>query len=573
MAQGNYESGFNIGAKSSNVNMDPLQKGLTGLSDELKKQQEIGRKRQEAFDESRNKFRAQQQEAFGEFVYEDQFTDTGLKDFDAAGEKLRKSVKNTFESNMFAYNSGAIDENELRRRNSITKGHVKEMSGVYDKAKVALDQYNKLEAEGKGSAANDIKRDSLQDFFDKFRVQEGEVGLEMSTISESNGQKTIDTVTPDQFNELFNFGQGVDLSADLKEIMDEIGSDTYIQGNTKFQDWLKGKDKLDATSRLRFDAIVEGYSDDQIIDAAKKLKTVSFSEVKPSTLRDKSILAKLKKEVSQGMVDYAKEQLRLKKASVPYIAPLVKDPQKTATERKESANSDAVYSNVRSLFSNDPEIVSTALENLKNSDKNISSILRSGADKIVVQYSDDKRDDTVISLSLGENGFNVDDSALNITAELLSSSIKNSLDASEKAQSRYYKKNNITDKTYVGDFQDFGTPALKYNAVELKSASGYTVAQSLDENSTKRYKDAAITFLAKNGINTSRILIEEIGGWGKDTAIVLTALNQSGQAAGKFVISEKLSLPEKIKVLEDMAISMKKEGVVKDSNTKKGPLD
>ena len=114
-----YETGYKLGYQASNKGTN-IGAGIKSISDEINKQQEIGRKRQEAFDNARKQFKAQQEEAYGEFVYEDQFTDTGLKDFDAAGEKLRQKVKETYEKNMFAFNNGVIDENELRRHSEET---------------------------------------------------------------------------------------------------------------------------------------------------------------------------------------------------------------------------------------------------------------------------------------------------------------------------------------------------------------------------------------------------------------------------------------------------------------------
>lgn len=574
MAQGNYESGFNIGAKSSTINLDPFQKGLTGISDELKKQQEIGRARQEKFDKARSEFKRQQQEAMGSLVYEDQFIDTGLKDFDAAGEALRKSVKNTFETNMFAYNSGAIDENELRRRNAITKGHIKEMSGVYDKAKAALDLYNKLESEGKGSAANDIKVQALKDFFEKFRVQEGSIGLEMSTVSEVDGQKKITTVTPDQFNNLFNFGQGVDLSSDLKSIIDEVGSDTYIQGNTKFQDWLKGEGKLDDDSILRFNAIVEGYSDDQIIDAAKRLKTASSKKITVNNLDDETLLADLKKEVSDGMADYVKEELRLKKSSVPVIQK-TDGPNTTVEERRAASQSYEVYSNVRSLFSEDPEIANSALQNLQNSSDKIKQIFRSGKDKITVQYVEDKRPDTVISLPYTqEKGFNVEDAALATTAEILSNSSKNSLDISKKAQQRYNKQNGISGKTYVPEFNDFGSASLRkgINDVKPKKFTGFTLTELLDSNNPNKYEDAVLTLMSENGINTSDLLIRKESPYFGDNYIEIDVIS-NGKVLDTIVISENQELTKKIKTIQDLALSMMKGGFSETENKKVGVLD
>lgn len=578
MAQGNYESGFSLGYRSSKpVGIEEMGSKLISISDEVKKQEKIGRERQAAFDKAREEFRSKQLDDNKAFIYEDQFVDTGLKDFDAAGELLRKSAKDSFEMNMFAYNSGAISENEAKRRNAVTVGHIKEMSGIYDKAKASLEEYERLENEGKGSAANDIKRQALEDYFKKFKVSPGEVGLEMSTITVENGVEKVINISAANFNDLFNFGQGADLKGDLKSIVDEVGSDVYIEGNTKIQSWLKDEGKLDQATTLRFDAIVEGYSDNQIIDAAKKLKTPSSSKITIETLNDEKLLADLKSEVKQKMIDTVKEELKLKQSSVPFIRK-IDTPESTALERKESSQSYEVYSNARSLFSEDPQIANTALQNLQNSSDKISKIFRSGKDKIIVQYVDTKRPDTSISLPyLEEKGFNVEDAALSITAEILSNSSSNSLDISTKAQQRYNKRNGIDQKTFIPEFNDIGSASLKKGIDDLESKSskfsGFTLRGLLDSDNPNKYEDAVLTLLKENEIDTSNLVIrKETPMFIGDNYMEIDVLSD-GKVLETIVISENQELNDKIKIITNLALSMKKGGFNKPKDKLKGILD
>ena len=586
MAQGNYESGFSLGYRSSKpVGIEEMGSKLISISDEVKKQEKIGRERQAAFDKAREEFRSKQLDDNKAFIYEDQFVDTGLKDFDAAGELLRKSAKDSFEMNMFAYNSGAISENEAKRRNAVTVGHIKEMAGIYDKAKASLEEYERLENEGKGSAANDIKRQALEDYFKKFKVSPGEVGLEMSTITVENGVEKVINISAADFNDLFNFGQGADLKGDLKSIVDEVGSDTYIQGNTKIQSWLKDEGKLDQATTLRFDAIVEGYSENQIIDAAKKLKTPSSSKITIETLNNEKLLADLKSEVKQGMIDTVKEELKLKQSSVPYIKPVTKT---TATERGNKDAASAVYSNVYSLFSEDPNIVNSALQNLESSNINIKKIFRTGEDKITIQYKDPKRQDSVISLSSeDEKGFNVNRSALALTAEILSNSMKNSIDMAQKAQNAFNSEKGISEENYVSDFNDFGEVELDKSVLELKGTQySLPLDQLLDSEDLNKYEDAVKTFLTSNKVPLSNIRIEKITPSGftsrlfssiskrsvgdllapSDQALNIEILDDNSQLIKRYSILPNQEISQKIKTLQALAKDIKKSGFgVKDT--------
>lgn len=577
MAQGNYESGFSLGYKASKpIGIEELGQRALSISEEVKNQEKIGKERQDAFDKARQEFKDKQIEENKSFIYEDQFVETGLEDFDAAGELLRKSVKDSFETNMFAYNSGAISENEAKRRNAVTVGNVKEMAGVYDKAKASLEIYEKLEDEGKGSAANDIKRQALEDFFKNFRVSPGEVGLDMYTVTVENGVKKVVKLPAKQFNDLFNFGQGVDLENDLKSIVKEVGSDTYIKGNTKIQSWLKDEGKLDQATTLRFDAIVEGYSDNQIIDAAKKLKTTSSGEISVEKLNNEDLLSRLKTEVKQGMIDTVKEELKLKQSSIPFIQK-IDTPSSTESERQSASQSYEVYSNVRSLFNEDPEISNAALQNLQNSSDKIRQIFRSGKDKITVQYIDDKRPDTVISLPYSEEkGFNVEDAALSTTAEILSNSSENSLDISKKAQNRYNQKNGIDQKTFVPEFNDFGSASLRKGVDDLKvkggDYDGFTLSELLDSDKPDKYEQSIITLFEENGLSTSDLLIRKEFPFFGDNFIEIDVLS-NGEVLNTMVITENTSLPDKIKIIEDLAKAMKKGGFSEPENKQKGVLD
>lgn len=506
-----YETGYKIGYQASNKGTN-IGAGIKSISDEVAKQREIGRKRQEAFDEARKKFKAQQEEAYGEFVYEDQFTDTGLKDFDAAGEKLRQKVKETYETNMFAFNNGVIDENELRRRNAATKGHVKEMSGVYDKAKAALEELNRLEAEGKSSAANDVKRQALEDFFNNFRVDEAPVGLSMSTITEVDGKPVVKTVTPSDFNKLFDFGQGADLDSDLKNIIDEIGSDTYIRGNQKVQDWLMSdgkagtKDKLDDSTKLRFDAVTKGYSKDQLFDAAIKLGVRKDLQIE-DVLSEEGI-DDLRDEVSNKMVDYVKEELRLKRTTTPYTDPSKKVEKPTATEKATKENADAVFLNAVDLVSgNNTE---SALGLLKTT-KGVRDIFSSPSKKsYTIQYNgkDGAIEEVDVEWIYKDGKVDALATAKSLASELLITSERNPIQASTGAYDRYVGKNPTG--LLVDNVQDVGQAYVKPANLIVGDDSGNTVEELLSSNEEEKIEKAVVEYLFQNNALPSNVKIKTV---------------------------------------------------------------
>lgn len=506
-----YETGYKIGYQASNKGTN-IGAGIKSISDEVAKQREIGRKRQEAFDEARKQFKAQQEEAYGEFVYEDQFTDTGLKDFDAAGEKLRQKVKETYETNMFAFNNGVIDENELRRRNAATKGHVKEMSGVYDKAKAALEELNRLEDEGKSSAANDVKRQALEDFFNNFRVDEAPVGLSMSTITEVDGKPVVKTVTPSDFNKLFDFGQGADLDSDLKNIIDEIGSDTYIRGNQKVQDWLMSdgkegtKDKLDDSTKLRFDAVTKGYSKDQLFDAAIKLGVRKDLQIE-DVLSEEGI-DDLRDEVSNKMIDYAKEELRLKRTTTPYTDPSKKVEKPTATEKATKENADAVFLNAVDLVSgNNTE---SALGLLKTT-KGVRDIFSSPSKKsYTIQYNgkDGAIEEVDVEWIYKDGKVDALATAKSLASELLITSERNPIQASTGAYDRYVGKNPTG--LLVDNVQDVGQAYVKPANLIVGDDSGNTVEELLSSDEEDKVEKAVTEYLFQNNALSEKVKVKVV---------------------------------------------------------------
>jgi hypothetical protein len=508
-----YETGYKIGYQASNKGTN-IGAGIKSISDEVAKQREIGRKRQEAFDAARKQFKAQQEEAYGEFVYEDQFTDTGLKDFDAAGEKLRQKVKETYETNMFAFNNGAIDENELRRRNAATKGHVKEMSGVYDKAKAGLEELNRLEAEGKSSAANDVKRQALEDFFNNFRVDEAPVGLSMSTVSTEDGKPVVKTVTPDEFNKLFDFGQGADLDSDLKNIIDEIGSDTYIRGNQKVQDWLMSdgkegtKDKLDNSTKLRFDAVTKGYSKNELFDAAIKLGVKDKLTLEDVTKSSEEQIEKLRDDVSSKMVDYVKEELRLKRTTSPYTDPSKKVEKPTATEKATKENADAVFLNAVDLVSgNNPE---SALGLLKTT-KGVRDIFSSPSKKsYTIQYNgkDGVIEEVDVEWIYKDGKVDALATAKSLASELLITSENNPIQASTGAYDRYIGKNPTG--LLVDNVQDVGQAYVKPANLIVGNDAGKTVEELLYSNEEEVVQKAVKEYLFQNNALSEKVKVNVV---------------------------------------------------------------
>ena len=171
--------------------------------------------------------------------------------------------------------------------------------------------------------------------------------------------------------------------------------------------------------------------------------------------------------------------------------------------------------------------------------------------------------------STDESGINLDQSALSLTTEILSSSMKNSIDAASEAQVGYNKKNNITQDQYSQSVQDFGEAKLSNSVVELKGTTyaKTTLDKLLDSDNPAKYKDAVITFLNKNKVPTSYIRFEEFKPafyqrpFGGQEKLIINLVDDSGNTIKSFEIDKSMDLQVKVNMLEQMSMDIKKSGL------------
>lgn len=229
-AGGGKSAGIDLTAASSAVAKHGLE------------QAELTRTRQEAFDKAREDFKSDMSEAYDQFVYEDQFDDTGILQLDSAAEKLRGQIQNSYLQTEYEYNQGKISEQEVRRRNNLIKGQVNEFKNLTGDIVAWGEEKEKLEAEGKSNRLNDYRGDLLEAYSKQFKVESTGKGLVMSTIIDG---KKVD-VPASKFKNLMQTDKAVDIETDLDDLVKLGGLEEKIQGwgrdAKKITDYTRGKE-------------------------------------------------------------------------------------------------------------------------------------------------------------------------------------------------------------------------------------------------------------------------------------------------------------------------------------------
>lgn len=260
-----YSEGFKLGY-SANAPLAGISEGIKMFTQEYRKQQEIGRQRQEAYDKARSEFKSKQEETYGKYAKEDLYDNTGFTDFDTLGDKFTKSALETYEINEFAFRNGFIDESELTARNNNLKAQSQKLTKMFGEANTMLEQKDKLEAQGLGNRLNDVRLDLLEDFSKNVKVSSGLDGLYMSTIGKDGKQKNISV---SEFSKILQADPGVDMQKDLDALLELGGYKEY-----KTKDGKRIIRSFDRSDELGIGLIktkVESYTDQQVIDAMFEL--------------------------------------------------------------------------------------------------------------------------------------------------------------------------------------------------------------------------------------------------------------------------------------------------------------
>jgi hypothetical protein len=260
-----YSEGFKLGY-SANAPIAGISEGIQKFTQEYRKQEEIGRQRQEAYDSARSEFKKKQEETYGKYSKEDLYDNTGITDFDTLGDKFTKSARETYEINEFAFRNGFIDESELTARNNTLKAQSQKLTKVFDQANKMLEEKDKLETQGLGNKLNDIRLDLLEDFSKNVKVSAGLDGLYMSTIGKDGQQKNI---SASEFSKILEADSGVDMQKDLDDLLKLGGYREYTTKDGKRK--VRSYDRNDELGTSLIKTKVEAYTDQQVIDAMFEL--------------------------------------------------------------------------------------------------------------------------------------------------------------------------------------------------------------------------------------------------------------------------------------------------------------
>lgn len=229
-----YSEGFKLGY-SANAPLAGISEGIQKFTQEYRKQEEIGRQRQEAYDKARSEFRKKQEETYGKYAKEDLYDNTGFTDFDALGDKFTKSARETYEINEFAFRNGFIDESELTARNNTLKAQSKKLTTLYSDASAFIEEKKKLEEEGFSNPLNDKKLEILEDFSKQVKVSAGLDGLYLSTIGKEGKQKNISV---SEFNKILNSESGVDLNSTYENLLSNQGFTQRLASGKKITEFI-----------------------------------------------------------------------------------------------------------------------------------------------------------------------------------------------------------------------------------------------------------------------------------------------------------------------------------------------
>jgi len=338
-----YSEGFKLGY-SANAPLAGISEGIQKFTQEYRKQEEIGRQRQEAYDKARSEFKKKQEETYGKYAKEDLYDNTGFTDFDTLGDKFTKSARETYEINEFAFRNGFIDESELTARNNTLKAQSQKLTKVFDEANKMLEEKEKLESQGLGNKLNDIRLDLLEDFSKNVKVSSGLDGLYMSTIGKDGKQKNISV---SEFSKILQADSGVDMQKDLDDLLKLGGYREYTTKNGKRV--VRSYDRDDDLGKSLIKTKVEGYSDQQVIDAMFELglATDNSEEAKEGVkligtkdIFDFEVNDKTRDQVATAMQDKLREQQKFKMISTE-AKPKDKPVDKSLVSTSRITNADA----------------------------------------------------------------------------------------------------------------------------------------------------------------------------------------------------------------------------------------
>lgn len=233
-----YSEGFKIGY-STNAPLGGISEGIKMFTQEYRKQQEIGRQRQEAFDKARKEFKQKQEDTYGKFYREDLYDNTGITDFDSLGDKFTRGALDLYEVNEFAFRNGFITESDLNARNNNIKAQSQKLTKLYENANKFLEEKKKLDDEGNANPLNDLKLEILEEFSNNVKVTPGLDGLYLSTISKEGKQRNISV---SEFDKILNSESGVDVESIYDNLLKNQGFKQKLESGKKITEFITDND-------------------------------------------------------------------------------------------------------------------------------------------------------------------------------------------------------------------------------------------------------------------------------------------------------------------------------------------
>jgi len=338
-----YSEGFKLGY-SANAPLAGISEGIQKFTQEYRKQEEIGRQRQEAYDQARSEFKKKQEETYGKYAKEDLYDNTGFTDFDTLGDKFTKSARETYEINEFAFRNGFIDESELTARNNTLKAQSQKLTTLYNDANAFIEEKKKLEEEGKSNPLNDKKLEILEDFSKQVKVSAGLDGLYLSTIGKEGKQRNISV---SEFNKILNSESGVDLDSTYENLLSNQGFTQRLASGKKITEFIT-KEGDDMTA---LDAQLLSMTDGQQLGALlsitdvdgnnvattdeKEVKEKGIIYVDAARVIDPSISVEEQKKLKSSMIDQLRAMQERKKKTEIYNDPYKQRETASSTAKKD----------------------------------------------------------------------------------------------------------------------------------------------------------------------------------------------------------------------------------------------
>lgn len=562
-----WTGGFEIGFQKGSSSIPSLNDELKKFADNYKEQRDLGEKRQREFDEARKLFRQKQGKEYDPFVYEDQFDDTGITDFDAAGEKFRSQIKDMYELNQFAFNNGFIDETELTKRNTSVKGQVQELSSIYDDINKYIEEKTKLEAEGKKNDLNDLKLDILQKFDNNLAVNSGIDGIYMSTIK--NGERLNTSVS--DFKRILNLEEGVDLDSVYDNMLENQGFAEYISSGKKVTKYTEQEGDMDV-----IDANIATMTDGQIIGSLISLGKIKTDEIKDENIINPTATEEDKQALKEAMYDQLKSRQRRNKKTEIYRDPYAR--RKTASQSVKEDTMRAAYEIAEKIGEGGEEANRLIDQVVANNDSVENILYNKEKDTWVIERIDrkGKRFDSAISVPRNEDGsVNTRDLGVSLMSAI---SPDYNVEQAELAARDFEKKN--PDYVFGNEVEEVGRGYIQFPSLDSiafdKNQSIGGVIDSLDDDDV--YK-AIPQILSKMGIDKGYV-IDEIRRPGivgfltsaahtiKVTIPGFTSEDGTDYFLIEPSVTESNDLKEKIRVI---ANTIKKSGGLIESNNSVAP--